>query len=167
MTASPTAAQITILVVNTSGPMRDLLRSQLTAVGMTQTYEAADGDEALAKIRDLKPEVVVCDLAIRPMDGIALTRHLRWSEDSPNPYQPIILLVGQGDHGRLEEVRQAGVSAVVTKPITAQNLVSHIIEIIENPRPFVRFGTYFGPDRRRQPRAETPEIPHRRREDRA
>lgn len=154
------------LIIDNSGPMRDLLRSLLSASGLTQSYEAADGHEGIEKIREFKPDVVICDLSMRPMDGIAFTRHLRWDEDSPNPYQPVVMLVGRNDLGRLDAVRDSGVSAILTKPVTAQSLLSHIAEIIEHPRPYVRIGGYFGPDRRRRPRTAGESGPMRRDADR-
>jgi DNA-binding response OmpR family regulator len=50
----------------------------------------------------------------------------------------------------VEAARDAGVTEFIAKPITVQNLMSRLAEIVERPRPFVRCGTYFGPDRRRR-----------------
>lgn len=158
------SSSLKVLVIDNSGPMRDLLRSLLSTSGLGQAFEAADGPEAVEKIRDIKPDVVVCSLAMRPMDGAVFTRHIRWDENSPNPYQPIIVIVGQNEHARLAEVRDAGVTAILTRPVSAQSLLSHIVEIVEHPRPYIRVGTYFGPDRRQRIRQEAA-VPHRRSED--
>jgi hypothetical protein len=42
------------------------------------------------------------------------------------------------------------VNEFLAKPITAQNILLRITEIVERPRPFVRCDNYFGPDRRRR-----------------
>jgi hypothetical protein len=46
--------------------------------------------------------------------------------------------------------RDAGVTEILAKPITAQNLMLRIAEVVDKPRAFVRCETYFGPDRRRR-----------------
>jgi DNA-binding response OmpR family regulator len=84
------------------------------------------------------------------MDGIALTRHIRTSENSPNPFMPIIMVTGHTERARVEEARDAGVTEFLAKPVTPKNLYSRIAEIVERPRAFVRTESYFGPDRRRK-----------------
>jgi two-component system, chemotaxis family, chemotaxis protein CheY len=158
-------AGLRAVIIDNNTSMRGLLRSLLAASGLTQTFEAADSREGIEQIREIKPELVICDLSMRPMDGITFTRHLRWDEDSPNPYQPIIMIVGQDQRHRLSEVRDCGVSAIVVKPVTVQNLLSHIVEIVERPKPFVRIGTYFGPDRRSRSRESDFSGPRRREAD--
>jgi len=51
---------------------------------------------------------------------------------------------------RVVEARDAGVHEFLAKPLSAKGLYSRIRSIIERPRPFVRAGQYFGPDRRRR-----------------
>jgi CheY-like chemotaxis protein len=85
-----------------------------------------------------------------PMDGLALTRFLRTSPASPDPFLPIIMITGFADRERVHAARDAGVTEFLVKPISAAALFSRIYSIIANPRPFVRIGGYFGPDRRRR-----------------
>jgi len=101
---------------------------------------------------------------MKPIDGIAFTQEVRLSHKSPNPYVPIIMITGHTERHRVEAARDAGVTEFLAKPITAQNLFLRIAEIIERPRPFVRAGAYFGPDRRRR-RDENYRGPWRRHED--
>lgn len=151
--AADLLAPLKALIIDNSASMRELLRALLTGGGLHQCFEAADSREGLKKIREIKPDVVICDLEMKPDDGIVFAHHLRWDEESPNPYQPIVMIVGPSEHYRLTEVRDSGVSAILTKPVTAQNLLTHIVELVVHPRPFVRVGNYFGPDRRSRPRS--------------
>jgi hypothetical protein len=46
--------------------------------------------------------------------------------------------------------RDAGVTEFLRKPVTVESVIARVAEVIERPRPFVRCGAYFGPDRRRK-----------------
>lgn len=142
------------LVVEDNPHMRELLRSLLNALGIRQVFEAADGGEALAKLLEHKPDFVLTDLSMTPMDGIEFTRLVRASPDAPNPYLPIVMVTGHTERRRIEMARDAGVTEVIAKPITVQSLCTRIAEIVERPRAFVRCNEFFGPDRRRHDNVE-------------
>jgi CheY-like chemotaxis protein len=138
------------LVVEDNVHMRMLLRSLLVALGIKEVYEAANGNEAFEILRERQPDLVLTDLTMNPVDGIAFTREVRLSSDSPNPYVPIIMVTGHTERHRVEGARDAGVTEFLAKPVTAQNLFLRIVEIVERPRQYVRCTSYFGPDRRRR-----------------
>jgi len=138
------------LVVEDNVHMRTLLRSLLLALGMKNVFEATNGEDAFVVLRERKPDLILTDLSMKPIDGIEFTHEVRSSHKSPNPYVPIIMITGHTERHRVEAARDAGVTEFLAKPITAQNLFLRIVEIVERPRPFVRAGEYFGPDRRRR-----------------
>ena len=137
------------LVVEDNTHMRSLLRALLNALGIKDICEAIHGQAAMEALRDRKIDLVLTDLAMSPMDGLELTRHMRNDEKSPNPFVPIIMISGHTEKYRVEAARDAGVTEFLAKPITAHNLFARITEILERPRAFVRCDGYFGPDRRR------------------
>jgi len=152
------------LVVEDNQHMRTLLRSLLNALGITTVFEAANGEDAFVLLRDKQPDLILSDLSMKPMDGIAFAREVRMSKTSPNPYIPIIMVTGHTERHRIEAARDAGVTEVLAKPITAGNLFQRIGEIVDRPRPFVKASDYFGPDRRRHA-VEDYGGPFRRRDD--
>lgn len=145
----PFFGQLTALVVEDNAHMRVLLRSLLIALGVKLVHEAANGDEAFQILRNAQPDLIITDLTMKPVDGIAFTHHVRLSDESPNPYVPIIMVTGHTERHRVEAARDAGVTEFLAKPVTAQNLFMRVAEIVERPRPYVRCVGYFGPDRRR------------------
>lgn len=153
------------LIVEDNTHMRSLLRALLNALGIKDISEAIHGQAGLAVLRDRKIDLVLTDLAMAPMDGLELTRHLRNDENSPNPFVPIIMITGHTEKYRVEAARDAGVTEFLAKPITAQNLFARITEILERPRAFARCDSYFGPDRRRHQEIESYAGPWRRAED--
>jgi len=152
------------LIVEDNSHMRALLRALLNSAGIKDIAEASNGQAAIELLRERKSDLVLTDLAMKPMNGIEFTRHVRNSEMSPNPFVPIIMITGHTEKYRVEEARDVGVTEFLAKPITAHNLFTRIAEIVERPRAFVRCNDYFGPDRRRRP-AEDYAGPWRRSDD--
>ena len=137
------------LIVEDNTHMRSLLRALLNSIGIKDVSEAIHGQAGMEALRERKIDLVLTDLAMSPMDGLELTRHVRKDENSPNPFVPIIMITGHTEKYRVEAARDAGVTEFLAKPITAHNLFARITEILERPRAFVRCDSYFGPDRRR------------------
>jgi CheY-like chemotaxis protein len=137
------------LIVEDNAHMRSLLRALLSSAGVKDIAEASNGQTAIEALRERKSDLVLSDLAMKPMDGLEFTRYVRNHDHSPNPFVPIIMITGHTEKYRVEAARDAGVTEFLAKPITAQNLFARITEIIERPRAFVRCDGYFGPDRRR------------------
>jgi DNA-binding response OmpR family regulator len=66
-----------------------------------------------------------------------------------NPYVSIIMLTGHSEKQRVMAARDAGVTEFLAKPISAKGLYERIVNVVANPRPFIKTKAYFGPDRRR------------------
>ena len=82
-------------------------------------------------------------------DGLELVQMIRQPAANANPYVPIIMLTGHSEKHRVVRARDAGITEFLAKPISATALYERILNLIANPRPFIRTKTYFGPDRRR------------------
>ena len=148
--SGPSFDHMRALVIEDNAHMRTLLRSLMQAIGVGTVIECADGATGYVALREKKPDFVLTDLSMKPVDGIEFTKMVRTAKNSPNPYLPIIMVTGHTERARVEAARDAGVTEFLAKPITVQNLLLRIIEIVERPRPFVRCAAYFGPDRRRR-----------------
>ena len=105
--------------------------------------------EALERMRQRRYALVISDLDMEPMDGMALTRQIRTSPESADQFVPIIMLSGHTERARVLAARDAGVTEFMTKPFSVQMLAQKVQTVIERPRQFVHTSTYFGPDRRR------------------
>jgi CheY-like chemotaxis protein len=162
--SGPNFDHLKALVVEDNAHMRVLLRSLLQALGIGRVYESVDGASGFTELREKKPDFVLTDLSMKPVDGIEFTRRVRLGKDSPNPYLPIIMVTGHTEKARVEAARDAGVTEFLAKPITTQSLLLRLVEVVERPRPFIRCKDYFGPDRRRR-KAEDYAGPWRRHDD--
>ncbi len=138
-----------VLLVDDNQHMRTIASAILKAAGIRRILEVADGSSALISLRQHPVDIAIVDFNMAPMDGVEFTRLVRTSPDSPNPYLPIIMMTGHSEKNRVMEARDAGVTEFIVKPITAKAVFDRIQAVIVRPRPFIKSGNYFGPDRRR------------------
>lgn len=148
--AEPYLKNIKFLVVEDNGFMRQIIRRILASMGAKDVKEAEDGADALKLLRLFSPDIVITDWMMDPIDGIELTRMVRTAKDSKNPFIPIIMLTAHSEMSRITQARDSGVNEFVIKPISVKSLFARVQAVIERPRPYVKVGDYFGPDRRRK-----------------
>lgn len=141
-------ATLRVLLVDDNKHMRAIVSAVLHGLGVHNQREASDGKEALAALHEWPADLAIADFAMLPMDGVEFTRRVRNDKDSRNPYLPIIMMTGHADKGRVFEARDAGVTELLVKPVTARDVIDRLNTVIFNPRPFVRSDSYFGPLRR-------------------
>jgi two-component system, chemotaxis family, chemotaxis protein CheY len=145
-----------VLVADDNQHMRAIVTAVLKSIGVKHIREAHDGAEALAVMREWAADVAIVDFRMEPIDGVEFTRLVRNASDSKNPFLPIIMLTGYADRVRVLEARDAGVTELVVKPVTAKAVIARLQSVIFQPRPYVRTDAYFGPDRRRTTNPEYP-----------
>lgn len=141
--------KLDVLVVDDSDQMRHYLKSVLEIFRVPAMRAAADGSEAMRLIREDPPGLLITDLQMSPTDGIELVRWLRNAPDSPDRFIPAIMVTASTDTLVLAQARNAGLHAILTKPVTPQALGESIASIVNDPLPYIRTRNYFGPDRRR------------------
>lgn len=148
-----------ILIIDDNAHIRQLLRTILFAVGIRAIDVAEDGVTGFDSFCRLDYDLVFTDYEMEPISGLDLVDMIRTSRKSPNPYVPVIMISSYSDGERVQAARDRGVTEFLAKPFTVDVLMSRLESVIEEPRPFVRTDTYFGPDRRRKqdPRYTGPE----------
>jgi CheY-like chemotaxis protein len=146
--------RLKILVVDDNAHMRKLVVTILQAFGTIQIFEATEGERAWALLRDANPDVIFLDWMLEGMNGLDLTKMIRTSTASPNPFVPIIMLTGYTSVDHVRQARDAGINEFLAKPVSVKAILSRLTAVIEHPRPYVRTKNYFGPCRRRRGHAE-------------
>jgi DNA-binding NarL/FixJ family response regulator len=100
----------------------ELSEDQVVVVG-----EAASGEEAVERARELSPDVVFMDVRMPGMDGIEATRRIREAA----PGTKVILITIDESRGAISEAIQAGVSGYLLKDASADTLVDAAKNAIE------------------------------------
>ena len=141
---------LSVLVVEDVTPMKRLICSVLETLGVGHVMSATNGEQGFDIFRKNNPDIVISDWAMKPMDGIEFTKLIRKDAMSPNRLTPVILITGYSAEMRVKKARDAGVTEFLVKPFSAHDIATRISHVINNPRDFIDYSDYFGPDRRRQ-----------------
>jgi DNA-binding response OmpR family regulator len=119
------------LVVEDVDDLRTLYASDLEAAGFVVS-QAAAGDEAMQKLRAFEPEIIVLDLALPAMNGLALARYVRHLEETGGRRRAVILVVSAlrspAMHGA---AIGAGCDEFLPKPIDSADIVERALALCE------------------------------------
>ncbi len=139
---------LSFLVVDDNYNMCRIMESILRGFGIREIAAITNVPRALEEMYTRNFDIAIVDHIMEPMDGLEFTQLVRTASDSRNPYLPIILMTGFTQRRRINEVRDAGITAILAKPVRPIDLYKRIVHVIEKPRPFIRSPRYTGPDRR-------------------
>ncbi|WP_374763629.1 PP2C family protein-serine/threonine phosphatase [Yunchengibacter salinarum] len=119
-----------IMVVDDMPLMRRLIGETLEQAGFTHIDYAEDGDVALDRIGATRPDLVVLDIAMPRMDGLAVCRALR--DDPAFADLPVVVQSAFGDADERSAVFAAGGTDFISKPINRAELVARVRMHVEN-----------------------------------
>ena len=109
-----------ILVVDNEPQIRRIMRTTLTGAGY-EVDDARTGEEALQKVREYRPELVLLDINMPGMGGLAACREIRASANIA-----IIMLTVRNSEADKVEALDAGADDFVTKPFSTPELLARI-----------------------------------------
>jgi two-component system KDP operon response regulator KdpE len=109
-----------ILVVDDEPQITRVLKTALTSLGYG-TRVAGDGDEAVQIMKEWSPDLVITDLRMPNMDGLALCRRIRAKSRIP-----IIVLSVRGEERTKVEALDSGADDYVTKPFSMKELLARV-----------------------------------------
>jgi len=117
----------TILSVDDSASIRQMVKLTLTGAGY-DVVQANDGAEGLAKAKGAKFDMVMTDLNMPVMNGLALIKELR----KLATYQgvPILFLTTESDPKLKGEAKAAGATGWITKPFQQDQLIAAVKRVL-------------------------------------
>ncbi len=114
---------VDVLVVDDAPEQRDLLCALLMEDGH-DVAAAVDGRDALARVHAAPPQVIVMDVDMPALDGVAACRALK--EDAGTRFIPVIMVTGLGDLTARRRCREAGCDDFLAKPIDPPELCARV-----------------------------------------
>ena len=124
--------ETSVLIVEDEVAIVTLLRYNLEREGF-RVYSTGDGEEAVAMVKDYKPDIVVLDWMLPSMSGVDICKQLRWSPDTKTI--PIIMLSARGEESDRIRGLNAGADDYIVKPFSPAELIARIRAVFRRFRP--------------------------------
>jgi len=116
--------QMPVLVVDDYKTMIRIIRNLLKQLGFEDIDDAADGTEALEKMKQRRYGLVISDWNMEPMTGYELLKQVRG--DSGLSKTPFIMVTAESKTENVIAAKKAGVNNYIVKPFNAQTLKGKI-----------------------------------------
>jgi two-component system chemotaxis response regulator CheY len=119
------------MIVDDSPVMRSFIVRILKMSGLEirECFEASDGEEALAKLREHRVDVILSDINMPKMDGEELMRAL--AADAELALIPVIVVSTDRTESRLKIMQSLGAKGYVTKPFSPELLRAEMERVME------------------------------------
>jgi len=117
----------TVLVVDDSGFMRNLIKKHISTLDVEVVGEAENGKVAVEKYIELKPDIITLDLAMHEHGGLEALIEIR--KIDPDAKVVVVCSIA-GRSAVLEEVKKQGVHAIINKPLQDNELADAIKELL-------------------------------------
>ena len=118
-----------ILIVDDSITIRRIISTALKTVGYSETLEAANGKDALAKLESGTVDFIITDWNMPEMNGLDFIKEVRSKPMYAS--MPILMVTTRGTEHDVIEALQAKVNSYIVKPFTPQELKEKIEGILK------------------------------------
>ncbi|MCX7200435.1 MAG: response regulator [Proteobacteria bacterium] len=117
----------TIMVVDDSASMRQVVGIALRAAGY-EVLEGCDGKDALARLDGRKVHLIISDVNMPNMDGIAFLKEVK--KHPGYRFTPVIMLTTESQASKMDEGRAAGAKAWMVKPFQPAQILDAVSKLV-------------------------------------
>jgi two-component system, chemotaxis family, chemotaxis protein CheY len=121
----------TVLVVDDSSSIRAIIKKIIKVSGfdVDTFFEASDGQDALAVMREKKVDVVLTDINMPNMNGLQLIARMKCQENLSAI--PVVVVSTEGSEKKMDEAMSLGAAGYVTKPFVPEEIKHTLYTILE------------------------------------
>ena len=106
--------------------MRMMIKDILTKNGYNVVGEAENGEKAVEKYKELKPDLVIMDITMPEVDGIQAVREIKKVDEDAK----IIMCSAMGQQAMVIEAIQAGARDFIVKPFQAERVLEAVRKVL-------------------------------------
>lgn len=118
---------ITVLFVDDSNVMRQMVSHTLEASGQYHCVLACDGEEGLAALERARPELIITDLNMPNMNGLEFLSAVR--ELPAHKFTPVLLLTTESSDALRADAKARGATGWMVKPFNAEKLLKTLEKV--------------------------------------
>ena len=123
-----------ILIADENAGERQILREALNRAGYRFVDEAANGEEALQKLRHGRYDAALIDLMLTRLDGIGVLRSCKAQDISPERPPVFLMFSHVANQTMINEALRVGADSFLMKPFDMTSLCEHLRSLLESRR---------------------------------
>lgn len=115
-----------ILIVDDAAFMRMMIKDILSKNGYNVVGEAENGNKAIEKYNELKPDLVLMDITMPEMDGIQALKQIKAGDSTAT----VIMCSAMGQQAMVIESIQAGAKDFIVKPFQSERVLEAVKKVV-------------------------------------
>ena len=119
-----------VLIVDDERLTRAVLQHNVVLAGY-DVIVASNGQEAMQKINEVTPDLIVVDLVMPDMNGFEMCRRIRKNEQTVKT--PVIVVSALQGKSDIEEAKASGADVYLTKPIKPEEFIKQVKKYLGSP----------------------------------
>lgn len=127
-------SKLKILIVDDDQFYRGILKRLLFQLGVRMIAEAENGEAAITSLLRLKPDAVLCDIEMEPVDGIEVLRRVRAVDIPSLANTPIIMVTSHATSTLVKQAVQLQASGYLVKPVSLTDIQARLTVAIQTRR---------------------------------
>jgi two-component system chemotaxis response regulator CheY len=130
--ASIDYSKLKILLVEDEDYTRQLIRQLLHQLGVRSISEAGNGKDGLLEILRTRPDIVFCDIHMKPIGGLELLRQLRAVKLPAIAGTAVVMLTADASNEAVVSAKELTVNGYLVKPVSLTHLKARIDTVMAN-----------------------------------
>ncbi|MBI1208610.1 MAG: response regulator [Azospirillum sp.] len=119
-------SKLKVLIVEDESYTRQIIRNLLYQLGVRSIAEAPNGRDGLLELIRVRPDVVLCDVHMKPISGLELLKQLRTVKIPEIAATPVVMLTADSSKDTVMFARELAVNGYLVKPIGLSQLKARI-----------------------------------------
>ena len=120
-----------VLVVEDDQTTRELVVRLLTLMGAAEVLVAEEGGQGLRLACERQPDLVICDIEMEPVDGLAFLGGLRASLKPGVATIPVVLFTSTQQSETAQKAKELGVTGFMVKPFNPKGFATYVLGALE------------------------------------
>lgn len=124
---------VRVLVLEDESHIRQIICRLLRQIGFRLIHDVADGAEGFKELLRVKPQVILCDIHMEPIDGLTFLRKLRGLGKPEFSRVPVIFLTADAQRETVVVAKDLRVDGYLVKPVSPKQLKERIDAVLSPP----------------------------------